>query len=135
MNFLFSFSISHPHLWFGLNLVFNRMYHNNIISNRCTLLHFFIGYSINLILLIGYEKERVSIISQKFQQFSKHYHKHICLFIYFIYYIFFFYQIWALQWVLTHKCKGSSRVVSVGREHLKIKATSRKLKLPKSKLS
>ena len=97
MNFLFSFSISHPHLWFGLNLVFNRMYHNNIISNRCTLLHFFIGYSINLILLVGYEKGRVSIISQKFQQFSKHYHKHICLFILFYLFYFFFYQIWALQ--------------------------------------
>jgi hypothetical protein len=89
MNFLFSFSISHPHLWFGLKLVFNRMYHNNIISTRCSLLHFFIGYSINLILLIGYEKRRVSIISQKFQQFSKHYHKHICLFILF-YLLYFF---------------------------------------------
>jgi hypothetical protein len=99
MNFLFSFSILHPHLWFGLNLVFNRMYHNIIISKRCTFLHFFIGYSINLILLIDYEKRRVSIISQKFQQLSKHYHKYICLFIYFIY--FFFYQIWALQLLTT----------------------------------
>jgi hypothetical protein len=64
------------------------MYHNIMISKRCTFLHFFIGYSINLLLLIDHEKRRVSIISQKFQQFSKHYHKYICLFILFYFILF-----------------------------------------------
>jgi hypothetical protein len=51
----------------GLNLVFHRMYHNDIISKRCTFLHFFIGYLINLILSIDYEKERVPINLPRFQ--------------------------------------------------------------------
>jgi hypothetical protein len=51
----------------GLNLVFHRMYHNNIISKRCTFLHFFIGYLINSILSIDYEKERVPINLPRFQ--------------------------------------------------------------------
>jgi hypothetical protein len=41
-------------------LFFNRMYRNDIISKRYTFLYFFIGYLINLILLIDYEKEKGS---------------------------------------------------------------------------
>ena len=36
-------------------------------------------------------------------------------------------------WVLTHRSKGSSRIASVGREHLKVKATSPQVKLAGSK--
>jgi uncharacterized protein with PIN domain len=36
-------------------------------------------------------------------------------------------------WVLTHRSKGSSRIVSIGLEHLKVKATSPQVKLAESK--
>jgi hypothetical protein len=36
-------------------------------------------------------------------------------------------------WVLTHRSKGSSRIASVGREHLKVKATGPQVKLAESK--
>jgi hypothetical protein len=51
-------------------------------------MHFslFIYCLINLVPLIDYEKERSKWIFQGFQQFSKHYHKYICLFILFFSY-------------------------------------------------
>jgi hypothetical protein len=36
-------------------------------------------------------------------------------------------------WVLTHRSRRSSRIASVGREHLKVKATSPQVKLVESK--
>jgi hypothetical protein len=36
-------------------------------------------------------------------------------------------------WVLTHRSKGSSRIVSIGPEHLKVKATGPQVKLVESK--
>jgi hypothetical protein len=36
-------------------------------------------------------------------------------------------------WVLTHRSKGSSRIVSIGLENLKVKATSPQVKLAESK--
>jgi hypothetical protein len=36
-------------------------------------------------------------------------------------------------WVLTHRSKGSLRIASVGREHLKVKATNPQVKLAESK--
>jgi hypothetical protein len=36
-------------------------------------------------------------------------------------------------WVVTHRSKGSSRIVLVGHDHLKVKATSPQVKLAESK--
>jgi hypothetical protein len=38
-------------------------------------------------------------------------------------------------WVLTHKSKGSSRIVSIGLKRLKVKATNPQVKLIESKLN
>jgi hypothetical protein len=35
-------------------------------------------------------------------------------------------------WVLAHRSKGSSRIISIGCEHLKVKATSPQVKLAES---
>ena len=35
-------------------------------------------------------------------------------------------------WVLTHRSKGSSRIISIGLEHLKVKATGPQVKLAES---
>jgi hypothetical protein len=70
--------------------VFNKVPHNKVIHKRCTLLYLFIGYLINLVTLI--DDEKIQMNFQGFQQFSKHYHKYICLLLFFS-----FYQIWALH--------------------------------------
>jgi hypothetical protein len=36
-------------------------------------------------------------------------------------------------WVLTHRSKGYSRIISIGLEHLKVKATNLQVKLAESK--
>jgi DUF971 family protein len=38
------------------------------------------------------------------------------------------------EWVLTHKSKRSLRIASVGREHLKVKATSAQVKAGRVKV-
>jgi hypothetical protein len=37
--------------------VFNKVPHKKVIHKRCTFLYLFIGYLINLVPLIGYEKK------------------------------------------------------------------------------
>jgi hypothetical protein len=91
-SFLIFYSIFSFILW-GQIYVFNKVPHNKVINERCTFLYLFIGCLINLVPLIDYEKKRSKWIFQGFQQFSKHYHKYICLFIYFI---LFFYPVLGL---------------------------------------
>jgi hypothetical protein len=82
MNFVFSFSILYFHLWFGVKSMFSiECITTTLLARDVPFFIFFIGFLINLILLIDYEKERVLINSQKFQQFSKYYHKYIYFFI------------------------------------------------------
>jgi hypothetical protein len=81
----------------GQIYVFNKIPHNKAINERCTFLYLFIGCLINLVPLIDYEKKRSKLIFQGIQQFSKHYHEYICLFILFIYLFTFLPSFRALQ--------------------------------------
>jgi hypothetical protein len=58
------------------NPYFNKLYRLKSISMRYPLFHMTI-----LISLIDYEKEMMLINSQRFQQFSKYYHRYIYFFI------------------------------------------------------